>query len=107
MGLNEREGFSLPYVGHPAHQAVLFTIEPNLFKHGYTNYSEAGLSGRSNIRNRRALYFGFGKHHTWGQFEVTDGSGRKRYYQPFHHEDGCTYWRLAKEIKPNGHHVHF
>ncbi|MDP1834404.1 MAG: hypothetical protein Q8K75_00605, partial [Chlamydiales bacterium] len=100
----EREGFTVPLKGHFTHHAIRFSVHSDLFKLGYTNYSEAGISGRNNIKNRQITYRGFGKNYTWGTFEVVEGCGTKRIYQPIR-EDKDIGWRLSSEIRPNGHKV--
>ncbi|MDP1835514.1 MAG: RHS repeat-associated core domain-containing protein [Chlamydiales bacterium] len=93
----EREGSYIPYLREFRDGVAYFTVDPELFKHGYTNYSEDGINASTDIRNRIIKCL------PDKSMEVTEGSGLKRLYRPFRlFEKGVQYWQLVKEIRPNG-----
>jgi YD repeat-containing protein len=123
--LEEREGAYVKYKGkidlkvNSVHAAADPT---HLNKHGYTNYTTAGIAGVDHIKARKLDFEGFtyecklhvdsdgnkrnNRRLTKGQCQVRLGSGGLRTYAwkaiPKH-----AHWYLTEELRPNGHKVLF
>ena len=112
--LDEREGIKLYY--HKAPDKEYFKVDPRTFQVGYTNYSPGEISGANSLHNvtlmphecktKRSWNKDTGER-TWlteGEWIVTLGCGTKRIYA-WTEQGNANWWRLSKEIRPDGNKV--
>lgn len=75
-------------------------VDPDFFKHGYTNSAEALLRGEPSLMAMQV-------EGDINQFIVTLGDGTKRYYSSFTHPAPQVFYRLTREDFPDGCHRHY